>query len=103
MKQLLVAVIACSFAFTASLAGAEQRSGKDIYTAHCAMCHDSGMAGAPKVGDKAAWKEHIASGMDHMLEIAEKGIGAMPPKGTCSDCTKAELKGAIEYMIEQSK
>jgi cytochrome c5 len=103
MKQFLVAVIACSLALTASFAFAEQRSGKEIYTAHCAMCHESGVAGAPKAFDKAAWKEHMTGGMEQMLENAEKGIGAMPPKGMCSDCTKEELKGAIEYMTEESK
>ena len=104
MKQFLVAIIACSFALSASFAGAAERSGKDIYTAHCAMCHESGVAGAPKAFDKAAWKEHMdGGGMEHMLENAEKGIGAMPPKGMCSDCTKEELKGAIEYMTGESK
>ena len=100
MKKLLVAVIACTFAFSATLALAAERSGKEIYTAHCAMCHESGVAGAPKAGDKAAWKEHMAKGMDHMLKMAIKGEGAMPPKGMCNDCTDKELKGAIEYMTK---
>ena len=104
MKQFLVAIIACSFALSASFAGAAERSGKDIYTAHCAMCHESGVAGAPKAGDQAAWKEHMAEGgLDHMLQVAKKGVGAMPAMGMCNDCTDNELKAAIEFMAKPAK
>lgn len=103
MKKLLIAAIACCFALSTTCAFAADRSGKEIYNAHCAMCHESGVAGAPKAGDTAAWKKHWDGGMDHMLEIAKKGIGAMPPKGLCNDCTDKELKGAIEYMAKGSK
>ena len=61
------------------------------------------VAGAPKFGDKAAWEPRIAQGIDAMLSTAINGKGAMPPRGTCMDCSDADLKAAIEYMISNSQ
>ncbi|MGY3521514.1 cytochrome c5 [Pseudomonas chlororaphis] len=57
-------------------------------------------AGAPKIGDAAAWKERAdhQGGLDGILAKAITGINAMPPKGTCADCSDEELKGAIQKM-----
>jgi cytochrome c5 len=77
------------------------RSGTDIYTAACSACHSSGAAGAPKIGDTAAWNPRIAKGMDTLLTNSINGINAMPARGLCMDCTDAEIKAAIEYMIDQ--
>jgi len=77
--------------------------GQQIYQSSCQACHAAGVAGAPKVGDKAAWAPRIAQGMDTLLANATNGKNAMPPKGTCSACTEAELKAAIEYMVSQSQ
>lgn len=79
------------------------RSGKTIFDAHCTACHSSGAMGAPKVGSKADWGPRIKKGIDTLLSHAENGFNAMPPKGLCSDCSKQELKNAIEYMISKSK
>lgn len=103
MKMLFVTALLVSLVFAGFAGASEHRSGKDIYTAKCAMCHDSGVAGAPKVGDKAAWKHLIAEGMDDLVETAKKGKGAMPPMGMCNDCSMDELKEAVAYMVEQSK
>ncbi len=78
------------------------RSGDDVYNASCLACHSTGVAGAPKVGDKAAWDTRVASGMDAMLNNAINGINAMPAKGTCATCSDDELKAAIEYMLKES-
>jgi cytochrome c5 len=78
------------------------RSGEEVYTAHCAVCHTAGVAGAPKVGDSAAWAPRAAQGIDTMLANATNGLNAMPPKGTCGACSADELKGAIEYMLAHS-
>jgi len=77
--------------------------GQEIYTKTCAMCHATGLAGSPKVGDKAAWAPRIAQGIDALVASATKGKGAMPPKGTCNSCSTSELKSAIEYMISKSQ
>ena len=104
MKSLVVALLTTLLALTVTAAlAAAPRTGKEVYTAKCAMCHDSGVAGAPKLGDQAAWKAHLEHGMDHMLENAKKGIGAMPPMGMCNDCSMAELKAAVEYLAGTAK
>ena len=87
---------------TATAAAAGPRSGEQVYNASCMACHASGVAGAPKFGDKAAWEPRAAKGIDGLLTTATSGINAMPPKGTCADCSGDELKGAIEYMLSQA-
>ena len=86
----------------ASAATSTGRSGKQIYDSTCVACHGAGVAGAPKVGDKAAWSPRAAQGIKTLLQHATQGYKAMPPKGTCADCTEAELEGAINYMLNQS-
>ena len=78
------------------------RSGEQVYNGPCKICHAVGVAGAPKVGDKAAWEPRAAKGIDALLTSATKGLNAMPPKGTCADCSADELKAAIEYMLSHS-
>ena len=77
-------------------------TGKNIYSTTCVACHGSGVAGAPKFGDKAAWAPFIAKGMDDMVQNATKGIGAMPPKGG-STASDADFKAAIQYMVDAAK
>jgi len=81
-------------------AGGGARSADEVVTASCAACHGSGVLGAPKIGDTAAWKTRAdaAGGIDGLLKHAIAGINAMPPKGTCATCTDDELKAAIEQM-----
>lgn len=76
-------------------------AGEKRYKATCAVCHDAGIGGAPKFRNKAEWSSRMAAGMDEMLKIAIKGKGAMPPRGTCMQCSDEELKMAIEYMLPQ--
>lgn len=81
---------------------AAKADGKKVYAAACAACHDTGAAGAPKVGDKAAWAPRIKQGMDTLFASALKGKGAMPPKGG-SGASDAEVKAAVEHMVAASK
>jgi len=76
---------------------------KETYDTRCAACHISGLAGAPVFGDKAEWAPLIATGMDAMLAVTIKGKGAMTPRGGCSDCTDAQLKSAIQFMVDAAK
>ncbi|MGH8353774.1 MAG: c-type cytochrome [Pseudomonas sp.] len=85
-------------AVAASAAGGAARSGDEIVTKHCTACHGSGLLGAPKIGDGAAWKARATNGIDGLLKHAISGLNAMPPKGTCGDCSDDELKAAIEKM-----
>lgn len=79
------------------------RTGKQVYSAHCSACHGTGAAGAPKFGNAADWKPHIAKGMPTLYKHAMSGFNAMPPKGMCSDCSEAEIKNAVQYMVSNSK
>jgi cytochrome c5 len=83
--------------------GAGPKSGEQVYQANCIACHGTGAAGAPKMGDAAAWAPRIAKGIDALLASATKGLNAMPPKGLCMACSEEELKGAIEYMTSKSQ
>jgi len=75
--------------------------GQKIYQKSCQACHIAGVAGAPKLGDKAAWAPRIAKGNDALLSSAKNGLNAMPPMGTCMTCSDEELSAAIAYMVEQ--
>lgn len=74
-------------------------AGELRYKSTCSVCHDAGVGGAPKFRNAAEWKVRMSAGMDSMLAIAIKGKGAMPPRGTCMQCSDEELKAAIEYML----
>lgn len=73
--------------------------GKKIYETTCMTCHATGVANAPKFGDKAAWAPHLAHGVEHLRENALKGVGAMPPKGGNLTLSEAEVKAAVDYMV----
>jgi len=73
-----------------------------VYTAVCAACHASGLAGAPKIGDAASWSPRIAQGYDMLLKHAIEGIRAMPPKGGNPDLDDVEVARAVVYMANQA-
>ena len=77
--------------------------GKKVYDSVCTACHTAGVAGAPKLGDKAAWAPRIKQGMDTLVQTAEKGKGAMPPKGGNASLSDADIRAAVEFMVSQSK
>lgn len=77
-------------------------AGEKLYNSLCFSCHATGLLNAPKFGDKQAWAKYADSSIDTMLKNAIHGIGAMPPRGG-SQATDAELKAAIEYMVQAVK
>lgn len=100
-----VEVATASSADAAAPAGAASSAdkGKQVFDSTCMACHATGAAGAPKVGDKAAWAPRIAQGMATLAKNAVTGIRAMPPRGTCAACSDDDLKAAVDYMVGQSK
>ncbi len=76
-------------------------AGEAIYNRVCMACHATGAANAPKLGDKAAWEPRLGAGIDGLLQTAINGKNAMPPRGTCADCSDADLKATIEFMISK--
>jgi len=79
------------------------RSGEDVYNAACAGCHNSGAAGAPKFADATAWSPRISKGIDMLVSNAINGIGAMPARGLCMDCSDDEIRVTVEYMVDATK
>jgi cytochrome c5 len=83
------------------------RDGQQVYQAACVACHDAGIAGAPKLGDKSQWAKHIAKSLDTLYASAINGVqgsaGAMPPKGGNPALSNAEVRAAVDYMVARSK
>ena len=77
--------------------------GEKIYKGLCFSCHDVGVVGAPKLGDKVAWAVRIATGNDAMYNTALKGKGAMPAKGGNPALSDAEVKAAVDFMVFKAK
>jgi len=78
------------------------KTGKQVFESTCTACHGAGVAGAPKVGDKEAWKPYIAQGYDTMVKYALSGKNAMPPKGGNPSLDDIEVARAVAYMANQS-
>ena len=92
---------------TAAAAAPALADGKALYDANCAACHASGMMGAPKPGDKAAWAPRIAQGVPVLVSHATDGfkgkVGMMPAKGGKATLTDAEISSIVNYMANKSK
>jgi cytochrome c551/c552/cytochrome c5 len=82
------------------------KSGEETYKAVCAACHGQGIAGAPKVGDSAAWAPHVKEGLATLVKNAINGMqspkGVMPPRGGNPSLADWEVTAAIVYMANQS-
>lgn len=83
----------------AATAQGAQRSGEEVVNVACAKCHATGERGAPKIGDAAAWRSRATRGLDALTQAALKGHGGMPARGGMADLSDAEVKRAIEYML----
>lgn len=81
--------------------------GKAVYEANCLACHAAGVAGAPKVGDKAGWAARIAQGQDTLYKHAIAGFqgkaGMMPAKGGNASLKDEEVKAAVDHMVSSSR
>lgn len=99
LKRIL-AVGQVTLAETSAPAGGQ--SGEQVYQAVCKTCHEAGLVGAPKLGDKAAWAPRIKAGVDALYAGALKGKNAMPPKGGNQNLTEAEVQRVVVYMANRS-
>ena len=106
IKPVGEVVLASAMTATAGAANAADK-GETTYNTACVACHGAGVAGAPKKGDKAAWKDRIAQGNDKMYEHALKGFqgkkGFMPAKGGNASLADADVKAAVDFMVSGSK
>lgn len=65
----------------------------------CALCHVTGVAGAPVVGDAQQWQPRQAQGKDVLLAHTLEGINSMPPLGYCMSCESDDFSAMIDFMI----
>ena len=87
----------------APAAAAGPKDGATVFNSVCGACHNTGVAGAPKAGDKADWAPRIAQGKDALYKSAIAGKGAMPPKGGAADLSDSEIKGAVDHLVGMAK
>jgi len=80
-----------------------KKSGKDIYASACFACHGTGAAGAPILGDKAAWSARIGQGTAKLYDHAINGLNGMPAKGGRADLSDDAIKSVVDYMVSQAK
>ncbi|TLU81577.1 MAG: cytochrome c5 family protein [Chlorobium sp.] len=82
-------------------------AGKAVYDANCAGCHEAGMMGAPKPGDKAAWSARIPQGLEVITKKSLEGFqgkaGMMPAKGGNASLTNEQVSSAVAFMVDKSK
>ncbi len=79
------------------------RSGEEVYNSFCFACHATGVGGAPTLGDAAAWEPRLAKGPDALWGTMQNGLGAMPAKGTCVNCSDDELRASMNFMVDRAK
>ncbi|GAB3779214.1 c-type cytochrome [Dyella agri] len=82
--------------------------GKTIYDNLCTSCHTAGIAGAPKLGNKAMWAPRVAEGLETLIKHATDGYHGpdgnfMPPKGGNPALTDAQVKAAVTWIVDQAK
>ena len=78
-------------------------SGEDVYNQFCFACHATGASDAPLFADTEAWAPRIAKGMDTLMASTLNGLGMMPAKGTCMNCSDDELQAAVDYIVETAQ
>ena len=88
---------------TVAKSDGKPRSAEVVYNAICKACHETGVAGAPKTGDKAAWAPRLATGNAALLKSAINGKNAMPARGGDTSLTDDELKAAVEYLTGKAR
>ncbi len=86
---------------------AGEADGEAVYKQLCSSCHQMGIAGAPKLGDRSAWEARIAQGANVLYEHSIKGYtgtkGMMPAKGGNPALSDAKVQAAVDYMVENSR
>ena len=98
-----VAMAAIPAAVPQAVSAASPAGGESVYKASCLACHATGVAGAPKTGDKAAWGTRIAKGKLTLYDHALKGFNGMPAKGGNVALADVDVKAAVDYLVAQVK
>src|SRR5690606_8870150 len=98
--EVCLAGEACSGGAAAGTASASAEfSAQGAYEQYCAMCHNTGMANAPRRDDAAHWSARIAeAGLSTLINNAINGVNAMPPRGMCATCTDEQIGEVVRYL-----
>lgn len=106
-KPAASAAPAAAPAATAVAPATDLAQGEGVFKKTCFMCHATGVAGAPKIGDKADWGPRIAKGKDTLYQHAINGFtgskGTMPPKGGNPALSDADMKAGVDYMVSKAQ
>lgn len=85
----------------------QHAKGEKVFKTTCAMCHQTGAAGAPLFGSKDEWAPRIAQGMPMLYDHALKGFtgkkGTMPAKGANPSLSDDDVKAGVDYMVSKAK
>jgi cytochrome c5 len=103
MKSFCIALLGiASFIAAATTLAA---SAEETYKSTCSICHDAGVGGAPKLGDKAAWAPRVKQSKDTLYKVSLQGKPgtAMIAKGGNAKLSDAEVKAAVDYMLAKVK
>ncbi|MDP3816454.1 cytochrome c5 family protein [Pseudomonas sp.] len=96
MKKLLIVAAVLLLSGTAQAA----QDPEAVFTRACGACHNGQLPTAPKRGDKAAWEPRLAKGSAALVQSVTNGLGAMPARGLCMDCSAEDYQAVIELMSE---
>jgi len=88
-------------ALLAALVSASTFASSELYKAKCALCHDAGSTGAPRVGFPADWRKRADKGYAGLLRSALQGVPgtAMLPKAGFPELGEDQVAGAVQYML----
>lgn len=103
-RTALAALAAAALAWIAAPAAAapDLAAGKTTYEGGCVACHGTGVLGAPRTGDAAAWKARSGGNLAALVASAKAGKGAMPPRGGMPAISDQQLENAVAYILSQS-
>lgn len=99
LKSQVVLALAAAVLVPVALAQPPERSGEEIVKMQCSKCHATGVNGAPRIDDRAAWVPRMKNGLDATVRSAMRGHGKMPARGGMADLSDTELRAAILYLF----
>ncbi|EKF73705.1 cytochrome c5 [Alcanivorax hongdengensis A-11-3] len=105
MRFLMMLLAVLTLAACNDPGNTASRSPDQIYRGYCSQCHAGGSNGAPRVGPahRMAWSDEMEEdGFEGLVSAAIHGQNAMPARGTCFDCSDAELRATVIYMLKES-
>lgn len=104
---LFTLILAGNVGATGAALADESDGAQAVYERACAACHSGGFGGfftgAPKTGKKSDWEPLLVKGVDGLVASTLKGVGKMEARGGCADCSDADIRAAVEYMVAKSR